>query len=63
MVPVRALLLESLDPRATEILEDAGVSVENHVGAMDEDEDDSVSFLLVLIIRYLFLTALRTSTS
>ena len=35
---MRALLLESLDPRATEILEDAGVSVENHVGAMDEDE-------------------------
>src|SRR6188768_1335159 len=38
MVPVRALLLESLDPRATEILEAAGISVENHVGAMDEDE-------------------------
>jgi len=35
---VRALLLESLSPRATEILEDAGISVENHVGAMDEDE-------------------------
>jgi len=35
---VRALLLESLHPRATEILEAAGVSVENHLGALDEDE-------------------------
>jgi len=35
---VRALLLENLSPRATEILEAAGVSVENHGGAMDEDE-------------------------
>ena len=38
MAPVRALFLENLSTRATEILEAAGVSVENHVGAMDEDE-------------------------
>ncbi len=38
MAPVRALFLENLSPRATEILEAAGISVENHVGAMDEDE-------------------------
>ncbi len=35
---VRALLLENLSPRATEILTAAGVSVENHMGAMEEDE-------------------------
>jgi len=35
---VRALLLENLSPKATEILEAAGIAVENHGGAMDEDE-------------------------
>lgn len=35
---VRALLLENLHPKATEILTAAGVEVENHGGAMDEDE-------------------------
>ncbi|MFW2513553.1 phosphoglycerate dehydrogenase [Demequina sp. SO4-13] len=35
---MRALLLENLSPRATEILEAADVSVESHGGAMDEDE-------------------------
>nr|WP_084040289.1 phosphoglycerate dehydrogenase [Demequina sp. NBRC 110053] len=35
---VRALLLENLAPQATEILEAAGIAVENHGGAMDEDE-------------------------
>ena len=38
MVPVRALFLENLDPKATEILAEAGIEVESHVGAMDEDE-------------------------
>ncbi|WP_371327674.1 phosphoglycerate dehydrogenase [Demequina sp. NBRC 110053] len=35
---MRALLLENLAPQATEILEAAGIAVENHGGAMDEDE-------------------------
>ncbi|WP_371328275.1 phosphoglycerate dehydrogenase [Demequina sp. NBRC 110056] len=35
---MRALFLENLAPQATEILEAAGISVENHGGAMDEDE-------------------------
>lgn len=38
ITPVRALLLESLHPRATEILEAADIAVDSHVGAMDEDE-------------------------
>ena len=38
MAHVRALLLESLDPQATELLSAAGVDVANHAGAMDEDE-------------------------
>nr|WP_084104280.1 phosphoglycerate dehydrogenase [Demequina sp. NBRC 110056] len=38
MCAVRALFLENLAPQATEILEAAGISVENHGGAMDEDE-------------------------
>jgi len=38
MSPVRALLLENLHPQATENLEAAGIDVENHAGAMDEDE-------------------------
>jgi D-3-phosphoglycerate dehydrogenase len=38
IAPVRALLLENLAPQATQILEAAGIAVENHVGAMDEDE-------------------------
>jgi D-3-phosphoglycerate dehydrogenase len=37
-MPVRALLLENLSPRATEILEASGIEVENHVAAMDEEE-------------------------
>lgn len=35
---MRALLLENLHPRATENLESAGIEVQNHTGAMDEDE-------------------------
>lgn len=35
---MRALLLENLHPRATEILEAAGVAADNHAGALDEDE-------------------------
>ncbi|WP_439645011.1 phosphoglycerate dehydrogenase [Demequina pelophila] len=35
---MRALLLENLHPKATEILTGAGVEVEAHGGAMDEDE-------------------------
>ncbi len=38
MAHVRALLLESLDPQATELLSAAGVDVTNHAGAMDQDE-------------------------
>ncbi len=38
MVRMRALLLENLDPKATEILTEAGIEVTNHSGAMDEDE-------------------------
>ena len=38
MAHVRALLLESLDPQATELLSAAGIDVINHVGAMDQDE-------------------------
>ena len=35
---VRALLLETLHPQATEILTSAGIAVDNRVGALDEDE-------------------------
>ncbi|WP_062134689.1 phosphoglycerate dehydrogenase [Demequina aestuarii] len=35
---MRALLLENLHPQATAILEASDVAVENHGGAMDEDE-------------------------
>lgn len=35
---MRALLLESLHPKATEILNAAGIDVDSHVGALDEDE-------------------------
>jgi D-3-phosphoglycerate dehydrogenase / 2-oxoglutarate reductase len=38
MVPVRALLLESLHPKATEILSDGGIEVASHSGAFDQDE-------------------------
>ncbi len=38
MVGMRALLLENLDPKATEILSAAGIEVTNNSGAMDEDE-------------------------
>jgi D-3-phosphoglycerate dehydrogenase len=38
ITPVRALLLESLHPRATEILNSADITVDAHVGALDEDE-------------------------
>ena len=38
IAPVRALLLETLHPTATEVLTAAGIDVDNHVGAMDEDE-------------------------
>ncbi len=35
---MRALLLETLHPKATEILTGAGIDVDNRVGALDEDE-------------------------
>ena len=35
---MRALLLENLHPKATEIFSEANISVEAHGGAMDEDE-------------------------
>jgi D-3-phosphoglycerate dehydrogenase len=38
MVGMRALLLENLDPKATDILSAAGIEVTNNSGAMDEDE-------------------------
>jgi D-3-phosphoglycerate dehydrogenase len=38
MVPVRALLLENLHPKATEILTDAGIEVVSQSGALDDDE-------------------------
>lgn len=38
IAPVRALLLETLHPKATEVLTAAGIEAVNHVGAMDEDE-------------------------
>lgn len=38
MAPVRALLLETLHPQATDILNAAGVEVDNRAGALDEDE-------------------------
>lgn len=38
MGPVRALLLETLHPKATDILTAAGIAVENQAGALDEDE-------------------------
>lgn len=38
IAPVRALLLENLHPKATEILTDSGVDVTTHEGAFDEDE-------------------------
>lgn len=38
MAHVRALLLESLDPQATELLSAAGIDVINRSGAMDQDE-------------------------
>jgi D-3-phosphoglycerate dehydrogenase len=38
MAHVRALLLESLDPQATELLSAGGIDVTNHAGAMDQDD-------------------------
>ena len=38
MGPVRSLLLETLHPKATDILTAAGIAVENQAGALDEDE-------------------------
>lgn len=38
MVPVRALLLENLDPKAAEILSEGGIEVTAQYGALDEDE-------------------------
>lgn len=38
MGPVRALLLETLHPKATDILTAAGIAVDNRDGALDEDE-------------------------
>ena len=38
MGDVRALLLETLHPKATDILTAAGIAVENRAGALDEDE-------------------------
>jgi len=38
MGDVRALLLETLHPKATDILTAAGIAVDNRAGALDEDE-------------------------
>ena len=38
MGPVKALLLENLHPLASAILDEAGVEVESHSSALDEDE-------------------------
>ncbi len=38
MAFVRALLLENLHPQATDILSAAGIDVDSHAGALDEDE-------------------------
>ena len=52
---MRALLLESLHPKATEILTAAGISVENHAGALDEDE-------LIDALRGVQLLGIRSKT-
>jgi D-3-phosphoglycerate dehydrogenase len=55
MAHVRALLLESLDPQATELLSAAGIDVINHAGAMDEDE-------LIAALKGVELLGIRSKT-
>ncbi len=55
MTSVRALLLETLHPQATEILEAAGIAVDNRAGALDEDE-------LIEALRGVHLLGLRSKT-
>ena len=51
-MPVRALLLETLHPRATEILESSGIDVINAPGALDQDElIDALSGVEILGVR------------
>jgi D-3-phosphoglycerate dehydrogenase len=55
MAPVRALLLETLHPQATDILNAAGVEVDNRAGALDEDE-------LIEALKGVHLLGLRSKT-
>jgi D-3-phosphoglycerate dehydrogenase len=55
MAHVRALLLESLDPRATEVLSAAGIDVINRAGAMDQDE-------LIAALEGIELLGIRSAT-
>jgi D-3-phosphoglycerate dehydrogenase len=55
MAHVRALLLESLDPRATELLSAAGIDVINRAGAMDQDE-------LIAALEGIELLGIRSAT-
>ncbi len=56
MVPVRALFLENLHPKATEILGDAGIEVIAQSGALDEDE-------LIKALEGVELIGLRSKTA
>lgn len=55
MWSVRALLLETLHPQATEILNAADIAVDNRVGALDEDE-------LIEALQGVHLLGLRSKT-
>ncbi len=55
MTPVRALLLETLHPQATDILNAADIAVDNRVGALDEDE-------LIEALKGVQLLGLRSKT-
>ncbi|HZL81037.1 MAG TPA: phosphoglycerate dehydrogenase, partial [Demequina sp.] len=55
MAHVRALLLETLHPQATEILNAADIAVDNRAGALDEDE-------LIEALQGVHLLGLRSKT-
>lgn len=55
MTSVRALLLETLHPQATEILNAADIAVDNREGALDEDE-------LIEALKGVHLLGLRSKT-
>ena len=55
MAPVRALLLETLHPQATDILNAADIAVDNRAGALDEDE-------LIEALQGVHLLGLRSKT-